>query len=366
MLSTPPAQPTPASPRRKSPTLTVVAFAIVGATFALGALSGGVYVKLSGKIFNDGVKSRRSGRLTAADFANFSGIRYYDERYLEQEPYFAEVKRANSLRNLAAISVAMARYAQAHDGCWPPPYSTDADGKPLHSWRVLILPYFERGAYLEPLYEQIRLDEPWDSEWNRRFHDKTPPVYYSPTYSELSVGRDRTSSETFYAVFVGDETLYTSQGVGVSWANGRGAQTNEEKRFLRVPLSEPGLFRDDKLDPIGLATLAVVERNESVCWMRPDAEIPFDEVKSGEFLRAQRSAPRHRDRDGGFYLLGAEYQDPIADVSATGWLQPVALNDSLTQEYLTALATWNGKDDGAIFHDPKEKTLRHCRTITFD
>ena len=99
------------------------------ATFALGALSGGVYVKLSGKIFNDGFKSRRSDRFTAADFANFSGIRYYDAYYLEQEPYFAEVKRANSLRNLAAISVAMARYAHAHDGCWPPPYSTDADGK---------------------------------------------------------------------------------------------------------------------------------------------------------------------------------------------------------------------------------------------
>ena len=42
---------------------------------------------------------------------------------------------------------------------FPPAYSTDAAGKPLLSWRVLILPYIDQ----QGLYEQFHLDEPWDT-----------------------------------------------------------------------------------------------------------------------------------------------------------------------------------------------------------
>ena len=45
-----------------------------------------------------------------------------------------------------------------------PPTSCRKDGKPLLSWRVAILPYIEQDA----LYKQFHLDEPWDSEHNKK------------------------------------------------------------------------------------------------------------------------------------------------------------------------------------------------------
>jgi len=63
-----------------------------------------------------------------------------------------------------------------HHGDLPPAYSTDEQGNPLHSWRVLILPYFEDQNILD-LYNEIRLDEPWDSEWNSQFHERAPNIF---------------------------------------------------------------------------------------------------------------------------------------------------------------------------------------------
>ena len=43
---------------------------------------------------------------------------------------------------LKQIGLAMHNYLSAHT-TFPPPYSADKNGRPLHSWRVLILPYLE-------------------------------------------------------------------------------------------------------------------------------------------------------------------------------------------------------------------------------
>ncbi len=53
-----------------------------------------------------------------------------------------------------------------HDsyGALPAANSQTADGKPLLSWRVHILPFIE----CVDLYEQFHLDEPWDSEQRLR------------------------------------------------------------------------------------------------------------------------------------------------------------------------------------------------------
>ncbi len=47
-----------------------------------------------------------------------------------------------------------------HDtnGSMPPAAVCDKTGKPLLSWRVLILPYVEQ----DELYKEFKLDEPWD------------------------------------------------------------------------------------------------------------------------------------------------------------------------------------------------------------
>ncbi|HTU26321.1 MAG TPA: DUF1559 domain-containing protein, partial [Pirellulales bacterium] len=52
----------------------------------------------------------------------------------------------------------------------------DASGKPLLSWRVRLLPYLGK----EELYNQFRLDEPWDSKHNRRASIRMPSIYHTP------------------------------------------------------------------------------------------------------------------------------------------------------------------------------------------
>lgn len=79
--------------------------------------------------------------------------------------------------HLFRLFCAFQLYRLDHDGQLPPVFTTDAEGKPLHSWTVQLLPYLGKEA--EDLYAKIRLDEPWDSEWNAQFHKQMPRVFAS-------------------------------------------------------------------------------------------------------------------------------------------------------------------------------------------
>lgn len=89
--------------------------------------------------------------------------------------------------NLKQIGLAMHNYRDVH-GTFPPAYIADADGRPLHSWRVLILPYVDEND----LYERYRFDEPWDGPHNRQLQDSLPHVYQCARYHR---GLDPKSAE---------------------------------------------------------------------------------------------------------------------------------------------------------------------------
>jgi hypothetical protein len=63
--------------------------------------------------------------------------------------------------NLRQIGLALLQYQQQYDS-FPPAYVADAQGRPLSSWRVLILPYLDE----QEVYDRFHLDEPWDSLHN--------------------------------------------------------------------------------------------------------------------------------------------------------------------------------------------------------
>ena len=104
--------------------------------------------------------------------------------------------------NMQMIVLAMLLYHEDH-GTLPPAFTVDANGTPLHSWRVLLLPYLGH----DELYAKIRLDEPWDSEHNRQFHRESLDVYRCPS-TTLDDG------ETSYTVVVGEETAFNDSGIG--------------------------------------------------------------------------------------------------------------------------------------------------------
>ena len=68
---------------------------------------------------------------------------------------------ANEMRQLG---LAILNYESGHQHL-PPAYKTDASGRPAHSWRVLILPLLN-SEQSEQIYQQYRLDQPWDSPHN--------------------------------------------------------------------------------------------------------------------------------------------------------------------------------------------------------
>jgi hypothetical protein len=82
--------------------------------------------------------------------------------------------RAQSSNNLKQIALAWHNYASAN-GKFPEDIKSK-DGMPLLSWRVAILPYLEQNV----LYQEFKLDEPWDSEHNKKLMEKLPQNLRSP------------------------------------------------------------------------------------------------------------------------------------------------------------------------------------------
>lgn len=124
--------------------------------------------------------------------------------------------RNSCLNNLKQISLALQNYRQ-HHGAYPPAYLADAASRPMHSWRVLILPFIEH----QTLFHEYDLNESWDGPNNRKLWDQMPEVYRCP-------GRDRARSlggpfsdvpqnaASYFAV-VGDETAWPgSRGIAES------------------------------------------------------------------------------------------------------------------------------------------------------
>ena len=105
-------------------------------------------------------------------------------------------RRATSMNNMKQIGLAMLLHETAF-GAFPPAYTADEDGKPLLSWRVRVLPYIEQNH----LYEQFKLDEPWDSEHNKKLIGSMPRIYRSPA-SKTAPGM------TNYLTVRGDRTAF--------------------------------------------------------------------------------------------------------------------------------------------------------------
>jgi prepilin-type processing-associated H-X9-DG protein len=80
--------------------------------------------------------------------------------------------RVQCSNNLRQIGLALQMYHSTR-GSFPPAYIADEDGRPKHSWRVLILPFLEQQA----LYDQYDFDQSWDSPDNQAILHQMPPVF---------------------------------------------------------------------------------------------------------------------------------------------------------------------------------------------
>lgn len=149
-----------------------------------------------------------------------------------------QARRTHAANNLRQIAIALHNYHSLHRR-FPPAVLTHYQGRRLKhplSWRVALLPYLGH----QKLFDQYRLDEPWDSPNNRKVLQQMPPVYRHP------LDPPGTTNSAFY-VLVGPGTVFEgAQGISVSEI------------------------------PDGTShTILVVEARRNVPWTKPE-DIPFD------------------------------------------------------------------------------------------
>jgi hypothetical protein len=85
-------------------------------------------------------------------------------------------RRSLCKNNLKQIGLALHNYHETH-GSFPPVYFADENGLPIHSWRVLILPFLNEQA----LYDRYRFDQPWYGPDNWVLLAEMPQAYRCPT-----------------------------------------------------------------------------------------------------------------------------------------------------------------------------------------
>lgn len=151
-------------------------------------------------------------------------------------------RRSQCRNNLKQIGLGLQNYAEVY-GCFPPAYVSDKNGKPMHSWRVLILPFIEQQA----LYDQYHFDEPWDGPNNSLLAKQMPAAYRCPSDAANSVNL------TDYVAIVGPETVW---------------QPNHGTTFKEI--------RDGTSN-----TIAIIEAADAgIHWMAP-RDLPFAAVSKG-------------------------------------------------------------------------------------
>ncbi|MEZ6115056.1 MAG: DUF1559 domain-containing protein [Pirellulaceae bacterium] len=100
-----------------------------------------------------------------------------------------EAARRNiCITNQKQIALAIFNYESAN-GHLPPAYTVDENGRPLHSWRVLILPYMEEFA----MYEQLDLTKPWDDPVNLAVTQGNMPDFFRCPSDAQVAGVDYTN-----------------------------------------------------------------------------------------------------------------------------------------------------------------------------
>jgi hypothetical protein len=150
-------------------------------------------------------------------------------------------ERAMSQNNLHQIGLAMISRSDSFDGkILDEAAIRSQDGRPLLSWRVALLPYMEEGA----LYNEFQLNEPWDSEHNRRLIPRMPKTFAFPVAKE-----EAAQGLTYYRAIIGPDTAFS-----------------------------PGSRYPASIADGTSQTIMIVEAEDPVPWTKPD-ELVYDPKK---------------------------------------------------------------------------------------
>ena len=196
------------------------------------------------------------------------------------------------------VTTAIVYYQEDHDGDYPPTYVLDENGRRVHSWRALILPY------LAPeLAKEYRLDEPWDGPNNSKLHHRMPKSF------RCISDPDAPDGTTNYLAVVGDETIWPHVG-------------NHKP--------------SDVADGTSYTILVVETTGSNINWLEP-RDLEF-ETMSFRINDPQGDAIRSHHKDGACFWMADGDRE--------------FFRDDLSPETLRGLLTISGGEDVSFAVDP--------------
>ena len=111
-----------------------------------------------------------------------------------------ERRQGDCIMHMKQISLALRQYNSVY-GSLPPVALYDNSGKPVHSWRVMILPFL--GA--ADVYEKYDFSEPWNGPHNSQLQREMVKAQKNPFTCPSSGLKD---GRTNYAAVTGSKTMW--------------------------------------------------------------------------------------------------------------------------------------------------------------
>lgn len=212
---------------------------------------------------------------------------------------------SRSKTNLKQIAIAFHNYHDVY-GHLPPAVLYGPDGKPWHSWRVLILPYIEES----PVYERYRFDEPWDGPNNSKLLAEMPEVYRDVVHG------DNPRFYTHYAVPVGKTAAFLPEGA---------AFADKSQPFAKNTGTRFRDFTDGTSNTILIGT---VGPEAKIPWMKPE-DVVFGEKFPRPGEKGSFAAPYETRRGSGgmFAYADGSVRSIRSDVHPEAWQHLVERND---------------------------------------
>jgi hypothetical protein len=219
----------------------------------------------------------------------------------ETEAGVAATPRADrAQRNLAAIAKAIIAYEDAYRS-FPPALLIGPDGRAWHSWRVLILPFFDDPA-VQAIRDRYSFEEPWDGPTNKQLLNMMPDVYADEPDGKPA------DAFTRYAAVTGEGMMFSSDGVVFD-------PTVKPRRLGRGVLMND--FRDAAASTLMVGTLASDAR---IPWTKPEDVVVGDEpsqLGAKGFFGTPYESVRGLDKAQGAYGLFVRADGGLAAVSQT-------------------------------------------------
>jgi hypothetical protein len=168
-------------------------------------------------------------------------------------------RRNQCMNQLKQIAIGVLNYYDVNKA-FPPAFVTDANGEPMHSWRVLILPYVEEAV----LHRKYNFNEPWNGPNNSKLAGQIPLVFRCPSH-DGETGAN--ALETQYFAIVSPKTIWPesaartyrdisdgtantimvieASGLGINWMEPRDVTLDEAVELLTTKPRSGHMHVDD-------------------------------------------------------------------------------------------------------------------------